>query len=136
VTPPVALSAYAAAGISGANLWRTGTAAFMLAIPGFLIPYAFTINPALLLQGSWAEIVPVVATAMIGLIGLASAFGGYAFGPMPMPARIVLFIASPFLVAPDTLTDAIGICGMAAVLGYQLWRYKVAPGRRAVAVRE
>ena len=78
VTPPVALSAYAAAGISGANLWQSGITAFLLAIPGFLIPYAFTINPALLLQGSATEIILVVVPALIGVIGIAAAFGGYA----------------------------------------------------------
>jgi TRAP transporter 4TM/12TM fusion protein len=124
VTPPVALSAYAAAGISGANLWKTGTSAFFLAMPGFLIPYAFTINPALLLQGNWLEIIAVVVPAFVGVIGLAAAFGGYAFGLMSMPARVIMFAASPLLIAPDLTTDILGICGLALVLGYQLWRRK------------
>jgi TRAP transporter 4TM/12TM fusion protein len=136
VTPPVALSAYAAAGISGANLWQTGVNAFLLALPGFLIPYAFTINPALLLQGSLPEIAVVVVPALIGVIALAAAYGGYAFGPMPMPARIVMFAASPLLVAPETTTDVIGICGLAGVLGYQFWRHRRAPARHGAAVGE
>jgi TRAP transporter 4TM/12TM fusion protein len=136
VTPPVALSAYAAAGISGANLWRTGLYAFLLAVPGFLIPYAFTISPAMLLQGSWPEIAAVVVPALIGVIALAAAFGGYAFGPLAMPARIVMFAASPLLVAPDLITDVIGICGVIAVLGYQLWRHRTAPGKSSAVVPE
>lgn len=125
VTPPVALSAYAAAGISGANLWQTGISAFLLAVPGFLIPYAFTINPALLLQGSVPEIAGVVIPALIGVIGLASAFGGYAFGAMGLPLRILMFASSPLLIAPDRTTDLIGIGGMLIVVGYQLWRNRV-----------
>ena len=125
VTPPVALSAYAAAGISGANLWQTGIRAFLLAIPGFLIPYAFTINPALLLQGNWLEIVSVVVPALIGVIGLASAFGGYAFGSMSMSARVVMFGSSPLLIAPDLTTDIVGVSGIALVLGYQIWCRKL-----------
>ena len=124
VTPPVALSAYAAAGISGANLWQTGISAFLLAVPGFLIPFAFTINPALLLQGSLPEIAGVVIPALVGVVGLAAAFGGYAFGAMAMPLRVLMFASSPLLIAPDRTTDLIGIGGMLVVVGYQVWRNK------------
>jgi TRAP transporter 4TM/12TM fusion protein len=136
VTPPVALSAYAAAGISGANLWQTGVSAFLLALPGFLIPYAFTINPALLLQGSVSEIALIVVPTLIGVISLASALGGYAFGAMSMPARIVMFAASPLLIAPDLTTDMIGICGIALVLGFQLWRRKMEPDKSVAPALE
>ncbi len=126
VTPPVALSAYAAAGISGANLWNTGTQAFLLAVPGFLIPYAFAINPALLLQGPISEIALVTASALIGVVGLAAASGGYAFGPITLPLRIALFVFSPFLIAPDFSTDAIGLGGLCGVSLYQWLRAKKA----------
>jgi hypothetical protein len=53
-----------------------------------------------------------------------------------MPARIVMFAASPLLVAPDLTTDIIGICGVIAVFGYQLWRNRTAPAKAAVAARE
>jgi len=125
VTPPVALSAYAAAGISGANLWKTGTTAFLLAMPGFLIPYAFALNPALLLQGSLMEITVVVISALVGVIGLAAAFGGYAFGPMSKTARILMFCVSPLMIAPSITTDLIGIGGLALILFYQFWRRKL-----------
>ena len=133
VTPPVALSAYAAAGISGANLWRTGVNAFLLAIPGFLIPYAFTINPALLLQGNLIEIAGVVLPALIGVIGLAAAFGGYAFGPMQLPARVLMFAASPLLITPSLMTDLIGLGGMSMVVGYQIWRHKLTGTQSSIA---
>jgi TRAP transporter 4TM/12TM fusion protein len=129
VTPPVALSAYAAAGISGANLWKTGTSAFLLAMPGFLIPYAFALNPALLLQGDLMEIIVVVVSALIGVIGLAAAFGGYAFGSMSTPARIAMFSISPLMIAPSITTDLIGICGLTMVLFYQLWRRKISSAK-------
>lgn len=126
VTPPVALSAYAAAGISGANLWNTGVLAFLLAVPGFLIPYAFTINPALLLQGAPADAVMVIVPALAGVIGLASATGGYAFGPLATAPRIVLFCASPLLIAPDLATDIVGSTAIVLVLAYQLWQARLA----------
>ena len=126
VTPPVALSAYAAAGISGANLWNTGLYAFLLAVPGFLVPYAFAMNPALLLLGETSESVPVVASALVGVIMLAAAIGGYIFGPLAMPLRIILFAAAPMLIIPDLVTDLIGAVGIIAILGYQIWRQRIA----------
>ncbi|MGI9383780.1 MAG: TRAP transporter permease [Methyloligellaceae bacterium] len=129
VTPPVALSAYAAAGISGANLWNTGVTAFLLAVPGFLIPYAFAINPALLLQSGLGEAALVIVSALAGVIGLSAASGGYAFGPLAMPLRIAMFCLSPLLIAPDLTTDFVGAGGLAAVSAYQLWRYKFGPAR-------
>ncbi|MGI9305233.1 MAG: TRAP transporter permease [Gammaproteobacteria bacterium] len=124
VTPPVALSAYAAAGISGANLWSTGLLAFLLAVPGFLIPYAFAINPALLLQGTVGEIIPVTLSALAGVVGFAAASGGYAFGRLAMALRVALFAFSSLLIAPDRTADLIGLIGLGAIAGYQLVRQR------------
>lgn len=133
VTPPVALSAYAAAGISGANLWRTGIRAFLLAVPGFLIPYAFTVDPALLLLGGPLEILFAVVPILIGVVMIAAASGGYAFGPLAMPLRVLLFVSCVLLIAPDTATDIAGFVGIAFVLGYQLFRFK---GRSAASTAD
>jgi len=125
VTPPVALAAYAAAGLSGANLWSSGLAAFALAIPGFLIPYAFTIDQGILLQGTVLHILHVTGTVAIGVAALSMATGGYAFGPLDWPLRAVLFCSAPLLIAPEPVTDFIGLAGVASVLGYQIWRNKI-----------
>ena len=125
VTPPVALAAYAAAGLSGANLWTTGLIAFVIAIPGFLIPFAFVLDQGILLQGEPLHILHVVTTASIGIAGLSLATGGYLFGPLNWPARIALFCLSPLLIDPDTFTDVIGGIGVALIVGYQVWRYRL-----------
>ena len=125
VTPPVALAAYAAAGISGANLWTTGLIAFVIAIPGFLIPFAFVLDQGILLQGELLHILHVVTTASIGVAGLSLATGGYLFGPLNWPARIALFCLSPLLIDPNTFTDVIGGIGVALIVGYQVWRYRL-----------
>jgi len=125
VTPPVALAAYAAAGLSGANLWTSGLAAFALAIPGFLIPYAFTIDQGILLQGSALHNLHVIGTVAVGVATLAMATGGYLLGPLTWPWRVLLFCAAPLLIAPETLTDLIGVAGVVVVLGYQIWRYRL-----------
>jgi len=132
VTPPVALAAYAAAGISGANLWTTGVLAFVIAIPGFLIPFAFVFDQGLLLQGDLLHIARAVATATIGVFVFSAATGGYAFGPLAWPVRAVLLCFSPLLIAPDPLLDLAGGIGIALMLGYQVWRYKLS-GRKPAA---
>ncbi|MBI1989648.1 MAG: TRAP transporter fused permease subunit [Betaproteobacteria bacterium] len=124
VTPPVALAAYAAAGISRSNLWTTGWIAFALAIPGFLIPYAFVFDQGILLQGETLHIARVLVTATIGVLGLSAATGGYAFGPLNWPLRLALFCFSPLLIDPRHFTDLVGLGGIAVIIGYQIWRYK------------
>lgn len=125
VTPPVALAAYAAAGISRSNLWTTGWMAFVIAIPGFLIPYAFVFDQGLLLQGDALHIARVIATATIGVVGLSAATGGYAFGPLGWPFRVLLFCFSPLLIDPRHFTDMIGLSVIAAVIAYQVWNFKL-----------
>jgi TRAP-type uncharacterized transport system fused permease subunit len=125
VTPPVALAAYAAAGISGASLWSTGLVAFMIAVPGFLIPFAFVFDQGLLLQGTLLHNAHVIATAGCGVAALSAAMGGYAFGPLSWPLRVALFCLGPFLIDPNVVTDAIGAGGIGLVLAYQLWRYRL-----------
>lgn len=131
VTPPVALAAYAAAGLSGSNLWTTGLRAFVVAIPGFLIPYAFVFDQGILMQGGPLHIAQVLATALIGVAGLSFATGGYAFGNIAWPLRIALFCFSPLLVDPRHITDVLGLAVIALVLGYQYWRYKIRTRNRA-----
>jgi len=133
VTPPVALAGYAAAGLSGANLWTTGWVAFMIAVPGFLVPYAFVFDQGILLRGDALHILRVLATATTGVLGLSAATGGYAFGPLVWPVRAALFCVSPLLIAPDATTDMVGLSGIALVLGYQVWRHKLSGRAKATS---
>jgi TRAP transporter 4TM/12TM fusion protein len=125
VTPPVALAAYAAAGLSGANLWSSGWAAFLIAIPGFLIPYAFVVDPAVILQGNFVHACSVIAMAAIGITALATATGGYLLGRLSLVARGVLFCFAPLLIDPRLTTDLIGGAGLLLVVGYQVWRFRL-----------
>ena len=96
-----------------------------------MIPFAFVFDQGILLQGDPAHVAYVVATATIGIVCFSAALGGYAFGPLGWPARIALFVFSPLLIDPDPFTDMIGGLGMALIVGWQLWRYKIAPARRS-----
>ena len=125
VTPPVALAAYAGAGIAGANSMKTGFQAFKLALGAFIIPYIFCINPHLVMIDkvvgttiSWLPItaaLPNIATALIGTICLAGCVEGYLFGRLRSWQRIILIIAALGLLDPNTLTDIIGLSALALI---------------------
>ena len=132
VTPPVALAGYAAAGLSGANLWTTGWISFLIAVPGFLIPYAFVFDQGVLLQGDPLHVVRVIATASVGVLGLSAATGGYLFGRLAMPLRVILFCASPLLIDPRFYTDMVGGRIIASIIAWQVWRHKIV-GKGAAA---
>lgn len=125
VTPPVALAAYAGAGIAGANSMKTGFQAFKLAIGAFIIPYIFVINPHLIMIDSiagttvnWLPItaaLPTIATALIGTVCLAGTVESYLFGNLRIWQRIILLLAAFALLDPKLLTDAIGLAALALI---------------------
>lgn len=80
ITPPVALSAFAAASVAQASPMRVGLESMRLGAIIYFIPFFFVFNPAMLLQGSLAEIVPVLVTAVIGVTLVAGALQGYLVG--------------------------------------------------------
>ena len=110
VTPPVALAAYTAAGIAGANPNKVGWEAFKLCIAAFVVPYMFVYNPALLLEGSSVlEVIYAILTALIGITVLACASQGYFFGTINMIQRAFLLIISILLMLPGAYSDLIGL---------------------------
>ncbi|MDU6743823.1 TRAP transporter permease [Peptoniphilus harei] len=125
VTPPVALAAYAGAGIAGANSMKTGFQAFKLAIGAFIIPYIFVINPHLIMVDSvvgttvnWLPItaaIPTIVTALIGTICLAGTVESYLFGNLKIWQRVILLGAAFALLDPKLLTDAIGLGALAVI---------------------
>ena len=79
VSPPTALSPFAAAAITGGNPYKTTMMAWKYTLPAFLVPFIFTLSPdgiGLLLKGSWANIIWTGASAMIGLGALAAGLTG------------------------------------------------------------
>ncbi|MEI3614044.1 TRAP transporter permease [Pseudogracilibacillus sp. SO30301A] len=110
LTPPVALAAFAAAGISGGDPMRTGFASMKLAIAGFIVPFAFVYNSSLLLiDTSFFEGALVTITAIIGVIMLGAAAEGYLFRTMGWMIRILSFASSIMLITPNRFFDVLGI---------------------------
>lgn len=127
ITPPVALSAFAAAGISGASAMSTGLAATRLGLAGFLIPYFFCYSPAILMQGSVLEIIQVSVTSMIGAYFLAGGLEGYMWRALKPYERIFLLASALLMVDSGLLTDVIGIAMGATVIAVQKpWQKRIA----------
>ncbi len=122
VTPPVALAAYAAAGIAGSGMWQTGLAAFRLSLVGFLIPFAFVFNPALILNGPPFEVAWTTTTAALGILGLAAAIVGYLRHPLSPPERVLASGAALLLITPEKITDFIGLVLLVALFALQCRR--------------
>lgn len=117
VTPPVALAAFAGAGISGGNALRTGVNASKLAIAAFIIPYIFVMSPELLLQGgNIMATIAAVITALVGMIALSASLIGYFRDYTTKLERIILLISGLLMVQPGSITDFIGIFLMAAAI--------------------
>lgn len=116
ITPPVAVSSYAAAAISGTDPWRTSLVAFKLGISGFIIPYMFVFNPELLGEGAWWEVLWAACTAGVGVIMLSVAAIGWLAAPLPWWSRLAALASAFLLIAAEPATDAAGIILAGAVL--------------------
>ena len=109
VTPPVALAAYAAAGVARCNPTRTGVFAFKLSLSGFILPFMFVYNPVLLMQGGALEIIQSLITALLGIYSLSAALEKFVFKwNINQAERLVLLASALLLIIPGTITDLIG----------------------------
>jgi TRAP-type uncharacterized transport system fused permease subunit len=110
ITPPVALASYAAAGISGANPMETSVASFKIGISAFIVPFMFFYNGAILMDGTWVEIIRAAATAIFGVFLLSSGVQGWFAGAcVAWFMRVGLILAALFMISGGLITDALGI---------------------------
>ena len=120
VTPPVALAAYAGAGISGGNALKTGVNASKLAIAAFIIPYIFVLSPVILMmEGTAVDLLLSTVTALMGMVALSSALIGYLADNCRTPERILLVVGGLLMIKPGLLTDVIGIAIFVIILLFQ-----------------
>ena len=119
ITPPVALAVYAAAGLAKANLWDAGWAAVRVGAAGFIVPFMFIYEPALLMINGWAEIhfsLLALASAVIGCMCLAAGLHGYLVRDARAWERVFLLGAAVLLIKPGFVTDSIGLALLACVV--------------------
>ena len=125
VSPPTALSPFAAAAITGGNPFKTMMLTWKYTLPAFLVPFAFTLSPegaALLLDAPALPVAWTALTAALGIAAFAGAFGGWIVGPANLPERLVLGLAGGLLFFADVRLDAFGLLFMVAVLLLHTWR--------------
>jgi TRAP transporter 4TM/12TM fusion protein len=116
ITPPVALASYAAAGISGANPMETSVASFKIGIAAFIVPFMFFYNSAILMDGSWVEILRAGITATFGVFLLSAGVQGWFMGGRAAWfLRAGLILAALFMIEGGLITDLIGIGAAVAV---------------------
>lgn len=109
VTPPVCLASFTAAGIANGDSWKTGWTGFRYSLVAFLTAFAFVYNPAILLQGTPAQIIQATVTLFLGTFFLAAGIEGYIGRSVEnMPLRIALSVAGALIIIPEVLTTALG----------------------------
>ena len=132
VSPPTALSPFAAAAITGGDPYKTTLQAWKYTLPAFVVPFVFVLDPAgvgLLLKappdGSWLSVAWISLTACLGIGALATGTQGWLLGRCGVLERIILIVSGLALVYPAPASDAVGIVGVLAVLAWQKFRRPV-----------
>lgn len=125
VTPPVALAAFAGAGIAKADPMKTGVHASKLAIAAFLIPYIFVLSPSLLLIDTTVpKVLMMMCTSLIGMTAVAASLSGYLLTNTKWADRLLFFFGGIMLIDPQLITDLIGIGMLAIAMIIQKLRLK------------
>src|SRR6266404_5207795 len=130
VSPPTALSPFAAAAITGGDPYKTTLQCWKYTTPAFLVPFMFVLDPSgtgLLLTGSfktlgtanWGSIAIVTITAAVGIVALAGGLQGWLLRRTTLYERVMLIIAGFLLVYPTSAADVIGFVLVLVVLGMQ-----------------
>ena len=138
VSPPTALSPFAAAAITGGDPYKTTMQCWKYTVPAFLVPFMFVLDPSgqgLLLMGSskalasanWWSIAEVTFTAALGVAALAAGFQGWALKKATRVERLMLLVAGFALVYPTVAADLVGIALVIAALALQYLRRRPVP---------
>ncbi|WP_234031457.1 TRAP transporter permease [Lentibacillus cibarius] len=124
-TPPINLPAYATSGIAKSDPIKTGVQGFKFDMGALLLPFAFVMNPMLILQddtATWIQIALSIATAFIGIIAWSTFIQSYLFTKFGWMERILAVAAAIVLLNHSLLTDGIGVGLFAIIIAYQWWK--------------
>ncbi|MFH1123238.1 MAG: TRAP transporter fused permease subunit [Pseudomonadota bacterium] len=131
VSPPTALSCFAAAALTGGNPYKTTLYAWKYTLPAFIVPFMFTLDPrgvGLLLKGPPMDVVWTVISSFLGLTALAGGVENWFLKRTTFYERLMLIAAGLLLVYPTALCDAVGLLLIAAVVVLQKTRKVGAEG--------
>ncbi|MDR1534554.1 MAG: TRAP transporter fused permease subunit [Planctomycetota bacterium] len=111
ITPPVCLASFAAAGIAGANSWKTGWTAFFFALVSFLVPYVFAYHPEVLLgvTADYHYTGYLIITLLCGSVIACAAIAGWIYVPLNAFERVLMAAAAVAIIVPETLSTVLGL---------------------------
>jgi TRAP transporter 4TM/12TM fusion protein len=124
ITPPVALAAFAAAGIAGSNPMQTGFSSFRLGFAKYIIPIVFVYVPGMLFVGAPIDIIRNMLMAFIGIFSLTIATEGWLYQRVNLIGRIIMIPVSFMLFMPQLVYNAVGIAVLAGFIVYEKLRIK------------
>ena len=128
ITPPVALAGYAAAAIANTDPLKTAMTSFKFGLAAFIVPFMFFYSPALLMDGTWTQIVRVAITAGVGIYLLAAAVQGWFLnGIANLVQRVLLLAAALSMIAGGWMTDLAGLGIGGLVFAWQAAALKAKP---------
>lgn len=133
ITPPVALAAFAGAGISGARPFQTGFNAMKLAIIAYIVPYTFVYHPALLWEGNLATILLSFLFDLLGCISIGSGLMGYFIRPLSYPVRFFMILASVGMFWPGHRFRILGSAFFLILIGVEWLAVRLKKGREQLA---
>ena len=119
ITPPVALAAYTAAGISKGDPMKTGLIASRNVLVGFIIPFLFVYHPGLVLQGPIENILIMVVSTGFSVVAYSAVFGNFLYRKCRAWERLGLLISGILLITPGLLTDLSGFLILVAIYIWQ-----------------
>jgi len=125
VSPPTALSCFAAAALTKGNPYKTTMYAWKYTLPAFIVPFMFTLDPkgvGILLKGPVADVIWTTITAFIGILALAGGVENWFLKKTTFYERMMLIVAGLLLVYPIAFYDIIGFVLMVAVVVFQKLR--------------
>ncbi|MFX0544172.1 TRAP transporter permease [Roseovarius sp. S1116L3] len=127
VTPPVALAAYAAAGLARSEPMTTGTTAFRLSMGKALVPFMFIYAPSLLfVDFTWGEFITALISGLMGILALSAAYIGWFRRPLALWEKVALTIAGLLLISTYWVAIAVGVLMLAVVLGRPVAKAEIA----------
>jgi TRAP transporter 4TM/12TM fusion protein len=116
ITPPVALAAFAAAGIAESNPMKTGFTSFRLGFAKYILPFVFVFSPGLLFEGPWWEVLRSAAAATLGIMAITTTTEGFFYRNLRWYTRAFMLIPSALLFAPHFQYNIIGAIICLAVM--------------------
>jgi TRAP transporter 4TM/12TM fusion protein len=136
ITPPVALAAYAAAGMAGSDPFKTGNTAFRLGMAKALVPFVFVFSPSLLLVATgfnWYDFGVTFIGCVLGIVMLAAALSKFLLVELKRWEQLLCGAAALLLIAPGLVVTIVGIAVAAPVVARQFAAWKLAGAAPAVA---